>query len=123
MNHASQLRVLLIDDDEDGLELLGEVLRNAGFEVRVASAANEALRVLETFQPEVAIIDIGLPDLDGYELARQIRERTHCRLFALSGYTAQTAPKDKAVTSFDMHFVKPVVIPPLLAAIKESRTA
>jgi DNA-binding response OmpR family regulator len=115
---ARTVRVLLVDDDLDGLELLAQLIRKAGHDVRVASAAEEALRELELFQPQVAIIDIGLPDLDGYELARRIRELAPCRLFALSGYSAATAPRDNAVTSFDQHFVKPVVMATLLEAIK-----
>lgn len=116
---TSGTRILLVDDDMDELELLGQLLRNAGHEVDMASDAEKALQMLEAFQPHVAIIDIGLPDLDGYELARRMRERAPCRLFALSGYGANTAPADNVVTSFDRHFVKPVALPLLLAAIRD----
>jgi DNA-binding response OmpR family regulator len=116
---AIPTRILLVDDDTDTLDLLGELLRSAGYHVDVASGAEEALQKVEAFHPEVAIIDIGLPDLNGYDLARTIRERAGCRLFALSGYSAQSAPDDNAVTSFDAHFVKPVPIASLLDAIRQ----
>lgn len=111
------IRVLLVDDDSDGLALLGQVIKNAGHTVRLASAGVEALQQLDDFHPQLAIVDIGLPDVDGYELARRIRERASCRLFALSGYGAETAPADNLVTSFDKHFMKPVVTADLLEAI------
>jgi CheY-like chemotaxis protein len=112
-------RILLVDDDLDGLRLLEQHLRRAGHEVEVASAADDALQKFDAFQPHVAIIDIGLPDIDGYELARCIRERSDCKLFALSGFSAQTAPNDNAVTAFDRHFIKPVVNATLLQAVDE----
>jgi len=112
----SSVRILVVEDDADALELLSEVLRCAGHEVQVATNADEALVQVEQFRPELAIVDIGLPDLDGYELARRIRARAQCRLFALSGFTATTAPSDTAVSSFDAHFIKPVDISALLRA-------
>ena len=116
-NHASpSVRILVVEDDEDVADVLSEVLRCAGHKVEVAGTADEALVQVEAFQPELAIIDIGLPDLDGYELARRIRARAQCRLFALSGFSATTAPSETAVTSFDAHFMKPVDISVLLRA-------
>jgi DNA-binding response OmpR family regulator len=119
----SCFRVLVVEDDADASELLSEVLRCAGHEVQVAENANEALAQVEAFRPELAIIDIGLPDLDGYELARRLRERAQCLLFALSGFSATTAPPDTAVTSFDAHFIKPVDISALLRAFAALRSA
>jgi len=116
MSVDSKYRVLVVEDDADARELLSDVLRHAGHEVEVAGNADEALVQVDAFHPELAIIDIGLPDLDGYQLAQRIRERGPCRLFALSGFTASTAPSDTAVTSFDAHFLKPVDISALLRA-------
>jgi CheY-like chemotaxis protein len=111
-------RVLVVDDDVDGSELLAEILQTAGHEVRAVNDPVAALHEIERFAPDVAIIDIGLPGMDGYELARQVRERAQeCRLIALSGYTAGSARGDTTVTAFDQHLVKPVDRATLLRAI------
>ena len=110
-------RILLVDDDADAVELLSELLRRAGHEVRGALDGDAALVEVEDFRPDVAVLDIGLPTIGGYELARRIRERAPCRLFALSGYRSDTAPKDTEITAFDEHLLKPVQIDVLLRAI------
>jgi len=111
------LRILLVDDDADGSELLAEILRKAGHDVRVAADPAAALQEVEAFRPELAIVDIGLPLMNGYELARQIRVIAPCTLFALSGYGAHTAPADNVVSSFDQHLMKPLNTAALLQAI------
>lgn len=110
-------RVLLVDDDADAVEMLSQLLRSAGHEVRGVTDPDAALAEVDSFRPDVAVVDIGLPTIDGYELARRIRERTPCRLLALSGYSAETAPADTSVTVFDEHLVKPVELSVLLRCI------
>ena len=68
-------RVLVVDDNEDAANMLGELLEDAGHEVRTAYTGIEALRAAETFRPDVVLLDIGLPDMDGYEVARRLRGR------------------------------------------------
>lgn len=121
--HHDGVRILVVEDDHDAMEVLSEVLRCAGHEVESAENADDALAQLSRFQPELAIIDIGLPDIDGYELARLIRERSTCCLYALSGFAATTAPRDTTVSSFDAHFTKPVNISALLSAFADHRSA
>lgn len=116
---SRNLRILLVDDDADGSELLADILRKAGHDVRVAQDPAAALQDVATFRPELAIVDIGLPIMDGYELARQIRAIAPCTLFALSGYGAHTAPVDNAVSSFDQHLMKPLNTTALLHAIAQ----
>ena len=111
-------RVLLVDDDPHHCELLIEVLKNAGHDVRAVGDGEAALLEIESFQPELAIIDIGLPRMDGYELARRIRDRASCKLIALSGYAADSARPDTAVTSFDHHLVKPLDYRALLLVLE-----
>lgn len=112
------MRVLLVDDNIDAVELLAELLRRAGHDVRIATEPQEALREVPAFQPEVAIVDIGLPIMDGYELARQIRATiARCGLIALSGYAAETNPPDTRVSSFDHHLTKPVEHSALMRAV------
>ena len=67
-------RVLIVDDNDDAAAMLAEVLRRQGHDVRVAHDGPAALAVSETFQPDVAILDIGLPVMDGYELAARLRQ-------------------------------------------------
>jgi DNA-binding response OmpR family regulator len=120
---ARAIRILLVEDDQDALDFLSEVLGCAGHDVHSAETADDALTQLHAFEPDLAIIDIGLPDLDGYELARRFRERSKCCLFALSGFSARTAPRDTTVSSFDAHFTKPVDISALLGAFVDRRPA
>lgn len=101
----SNRRVLLVDDDATYSELLTEVLTNAGHEVLAVVDGEAALLEVKSFNPDLAIIDIGLPGIDGYELARRIRECVARKLVALSGFGADSAPPDTAVTRFDHHLV------------------
>jgi signal transduction histidine kinase len=111
-------RVVIVDDNEDAAQLLGELLRTFGHEVETAYDPHSALRVIGEFNPDVAVLDIGLPGIDGYELAGMIRGRAHaCRLVALTGY-GQEADRARAMAAgFDGHLVKPVSLPALLQFI------
>jgi PAS domain S-box-containing protein len=102
-------RVLVVDDNRDAAELLGEGLRLHGHEVRVAYDGPGALEVAAAFEPEVALLDIGLPVMNGYELAHRLRERgVRCHLVAVTGY-GQEADRIRAREhGFDAHVVKPV---------------
>jgi signal transduction histidine kinase/ActR/RegA family two-component response regulator len=103
-------RVLVVDDNADSATTIAQLLAAAsGHEVRVAASAEAALDVFPEFAPQVAILDIGLPDMDGYALARRLREAGGWRgkLIALTGY-GQEADKALAHASgFDLHFTKP----------------
>ena len=79
-------RILVVDDNEDGAEMLSEVLSAKGYRTRVARDAPSALEIAGEFRPEVAFLDIGLPVMDGYELARHLRARGGIRLVAVTGY-------------------------------------
>jgi CheY-like chemotaxis protein len=111
------MRVLLVDDNVDSSELLCELLQRAGHEVRVASDPEQALVQVPAFQPELAIIDIGLPIMDGYELAHEIRAIAHCGLIALSGYPVSTYAADARRSNFDRYLEKPLDRAALMQAI------
>lgn len=116
-------RVLIVDDNEDATELLAETLNSAGYETMVAFDGPEALRVVATTPPDVALIDIGLPVMDGYELAAHLREArpaSALRLIALTGYGQERDRERSRAVGFDLHLVKPVDLDTLLHAI-ESR--
>jgi signal transduction histidine kinase len=104
-------RVLVVDDNEDAAWLLTELLRAVGYEVEMAVDGPGALRMLDSFVPDAALLDIGLPVMDGFELARHIRARFPSMLLvAVTGYGQ---PDDRVATraaGFDAHLVKPVDI-------------
>jgi PAS domain S-box-containing protein len=121
--HPVNRRILVVDDNEDAAELLAEMLQTMGYATRTAHDGPSALRVLESFTPDVAILDIGLPVMDGYELARLIRDRgnlARLKLFALTGYGQASDRERTAAAGFDEHLVKPVDIA-RLAALLEKR--
>jgi CheY-like chemotaxis protein len=110
-NDPMQATVLVVDDNREAADFLAELLGAYGCQARVAYDPAEALRLLDSFQPKVAILDIGLPVMDGYELAGRIREKlagSDCRLFALSGYGLPADRARSAAAGFERHLVKPV---------------
>jgi signal transduction histidine kinase len=116
-------RILVIDDNVDAAVLLAEVLRAAGHEVTVAHDGPQALHALVGFSPEVAIVDIGLPVMDGYELAERLREALsgkQPRLIAATGYGQEHDRVLSARAGFDAHLVKPINPERLLRCIDEA---
>jgi signal transduction histidine kinase len=106
-------RVLVVDDNEDGAEMLGRSLASMGHRVRVAHDGMSALDTAAKFHPEVALLDIGLPVMNGYELAGRLREMPgghDIRLVAVTGY-GQAGDRDASrAAGFSDHVVKPVDI-------------
>ncbi len=104
-------RVLIVDDNRDAAELLGEMLATYGYRISIAYSGAEAIDGLSQFTPDVALLDIGLPIMDGYELAGLLRSAApHTKLVALTGY-GQAADRDRTrIAGFDVHLVKPVSI-------------
>jgi signal transduction histidine kinase len=119
-------RVLVVDDNVDAAESTAAYLRLEGHEVKTVSDGNEALASVRVFAPHVVVLDIGLPGLDGYAVARQLRERgdtSHALLIAMTGY-GQKDDKQRAVDAgFDYHFVKPTDPRQIHAAIEQGRPA
>jgi signal transduction histidine kinase/DNA-binding response OmpR family regulator len=112
-------RVLLVDDNADAAAMLADALTANGFVVRVANDPLEALACLSSFQAEAVVLDIGLPVLDGYELAARIR-RQHgpsLRLVALTGYGQSADRARSREAGFDAHLVKPVDLSELVEAL------
>ena len=106
-------RILVVDDNRDGAELLDEVFRALGHTTRLAYDGATALQLAREFGPQIAFLDIGLPEMDGYELARRLRglpSLSEVRLVAVTGF-GQEADRDRArAAGFDEHLVKPVEI-------------
>jgi PAS domain S-box-containing protein len=122
----SGIRVLLVDDNKDAVDVLAELLQTYGHEVAVAYDGPQALSIAPAFRPDAALLDIGLPVIDGYELAKRLREveAGHpCRLVAVTGYGQDTDKAKSREAGFDVHLVKPVelaVVLPLLADLAVS---
>ncbi|MEP6862278.1 MAG: ATP-binding protein [Deltaproteobacteria bacterium] len=117
---ASSARVLVVDDNTDAASLLADVLTAYGHDVQVAHSGPDALLGLASFTPDAALLDIGLPVMDGYELARALHARLPgLKLVALTGYGQ---PDDRARSSaagFDAHLVKPVSIANLTRTLED----
>jgi signal transduction histidine kinase/CheY-like chemotaxis protein len=117
-------RILVVDDNEDATEMLRDALGIAGHVVAAAGTAAEALALTEDFQPEVGVLDIGLPDMDGYELAGRLRQSNPAiRLIALTGYGQEADLEAARNAGFDAHCAKPVTIVALLELIDASPAA
>ncbi len=120
-NSRAGMRVLVVDDSVDIAELLAEALEIEGFQAAIAHSALPALECWRSFQPHAAILDVGLPELDGYELARRVRAEYGGRpfLIAATGY-GQTSDRRKASEAgFDRHFVKPVSVEEIVRALDQ----
>lgn len=110
-NAVSAARILVVDDNEDSAEMLTLALSAVGFQTRYALDGLSALTVAEAFRPTVALLDLALPGIDGYELARRIREHPELRDMKLIAVTGFGQARDRATTTsagFDLHLVKPV---------------
>jgi CheY-like chemotaxis protein/two-component sensor histidine kinase len=114
-------RVLVVDDNEDSARTLRAQLERRGHVIEVAKDGAEALSLALSQEPEAIVLDIGLPILDGYEVARRIRlsdSLQHCRLIALTGYgTAEDRERCRAA-GFDSHLIKPVDLSELLDVLE-----
>jgi CheY-like chemotaxis protein len=115
-----QRRVLVVDDNVDAAQMLHELLARLGHEAAVAHDGAAALAVAGAFQPDVAMLDIGLPVMDGYELARRLRAQrgaSALRLIAVTGY-GQDADRMRAqAAGFDHHLIKPIAVDALVALL------
>jgi signal transduction histidine kinase/ActR/RegA family two-component response regulator len=117
----TSVRVLVVDDNIDLAELLSEALQNEGFQTAIAHDAHGALERWQSFVPHAAVLDVGLPDLDGYELAKTLRAQygTNMTLIAATGYGQ---PKDRARAAdagFDCHLIKPVSVHDLVLLLDQ----
>lgn len=106
---AAGRRILVVDDNQDSAESLALLLELHGHEVRTAFAGPAALETASTFRPDVVLLDIGLPGMDGYEVARRLRADDHRSLLvALTGYGRDDDRQRSQEAGFDHHLVKPV---------------
>jgi CheY-like chemotaxis protein len=113
---AGPLRVLIVEDNRDGAETLRELLELSGHTVEVAYSGRDAVQAAQQFQPDVVLCDLGLPGMDGYQVAAALRQSpatANVRLIALSGYGQEEDLWRSAEAGFNLHLTKPVDFPEL----------
>lgn len=117
---ARRFRVLVVDDNVDTANGMARLLRFSGHDVRVAHNGDEALEVAREHRPEVTLLDIGLPGMDGYEVAEHLRAEEGSKdsvLIAVSGYGEEQARARSKAAGFHHHLVKPVNFDTILALL------
>jgi CheY-like chemotaxis protein len=115
-----------VEDNDDVRLLMGEVLESWGHEVRQAATGAIGVDLILSQQPDIAFIDIGLPDMDGYELARQIRSALGAKkplLVALSGFSQRRDRERASHAGFDDHLAKPASPADLKRLLSQARRA
>jgi CheY-like chemotaxis protein len=108
---VAPLRILVVDDNEDSARSLAMILELEGHQVESVYSSQHALERVALFAPDVVLLDIGLPDMNGYEVARRIRalpEAMGIQLIALSGYGQAEDKENSRRAGFDYHLTKPV---------------
>jgi CheY-like chemotaxis protein len=114
---------LVVDDNQDGAEMLAEALLTKGYDTRLAHDAPTALRIAAQFLPDIAFLDIGLPVMDGYELALRLRELPGLdavRLIAVTGYGQSEDRRRTRDAGFRHHLVKPVSLEAIVRALHDA---
>jgi signal transduction histidine kinase/ActR/RegA family two-component response regulator len=115
-------KILVVDDNEDAASTLAGLLERAGHRVWVAHDGPQALTIARKYAPDVALLDIGLPVMDGYELARRLRELPaleRLTTIAVTGYGQASDLKRSRAAGFDAHLVKPVDLAEVEALVRE----
>jgi len=121
--HLKPERILVVDDNDDAADLLSLMLRNAGFETKTVYDGPTAIEAAHSFTPDIAILDIGLPGMTGYELAERLRADASLRetaLIALTGWGTPDDRKKAMAAGFDVHLTKPVSIEDLHVALAKA---
>jgi CheY-like chemotaxis protein len=119
---AAKATILLIEDNDDGREMMATMLGSYGYPVLQARDGLEGVKLAAAELPDVALVDIGLPGIDGYEVARRLRKdaaTAGIRLIALTGYGLAEDQRRVLEAGFDLHMVKPVDLAALLSQLSE----
>ena len=118
-NEVGPLRILVVDDNVDAAVVTGSLLDHLGYSVSIEHTPKDALERVEAGVFDLCVLDIGLPDMDGYELAALLREKpntSNAVFAALTGYGSQYYVNKSASEGFKYHFVKPVPLHKLIGA-------
>jgi CheY-like chemotaxis protein len=126
---SPRLRVHLVDDNKDAVDSLAKWMSLFGYETRVSYAGHEAVEAAEAFRPDVMLIDIVLPGMDGYQLAACLRDKDgfqRVHFIAVTGLTDQDYEGRRQEAKFNLHFAKPVdldILQAVLAALAKKKKA
>jgi CheY-like chemotaxis protein len=115
------MKILLVDDNIDAARMLGMLLTQHGHTVEVCHDPITALEKVSSLQPDLAVLDIGLPQMSGYDLAQLLRRTPggeHCRLVALSGYGQPDDLARSRAAGFETHLIKPVMPEVVLGVLR-----
>jgi signal transduction histidine kinase/CheY-like chemotaxis protein len=117
------LRVLLVDDNEDAAEMLGLMLQRLGHQVHSVACGRDVMGAVAEFRPELVLLDLGLPDISGYEVAQQLRQSGHhdLAIIALTGFSHESARARTLEAGFDAHLIKPVSLEQVFAAMRNTQ--
>jgi CheY-like chemotaxis protein len=121
-----RLRIVVADDDRDAVLTLATVLEHEGHEVREVYRGSEVLRMVRDFDPDVALIDIGMPGMTGYDVARELRQlfgRNRPRLIAVTGWKKSSDRMLAKMAGFDHHLAKPFETDELLRLLAQPSPA
>ena len=119
---SSRLRVLIVEDNLDAAESLAALLALDSHEVRIAADGSTALRIAQAAPPDLALVDIGLPEMSGYEVVREMRalpEGQRIAMVAITGYGRKEDRARSRAAGFDQHLVKPVDLDTLHALLAQ----
>lgn len=119
---ADQLRVLVVEDNKDTADSLGRLMRLTGYQVLIARDGQAALQMAEQQTPHVVLLDIGLPALHGYDVARGLRERPETKdalIIAITGFGLPSYRERSLECGIDLHLIKPVGFEELVRLIHE----
>lgn len=116
-------RILIADDSRDSAESLAELLRMKGYEVQVAYDGRQALAAAETYMPDIALLDLGMPELTGYEVCRSVRQQpwgAKMIIIAQTGWGQEDDRRRASHAGFDHHLVKPIDLGLLFNLLEKS---
>lgn len=122
---GQRLRILMVEDDQDTVDTFAMLLTAEGYEVRSALDGPSGLEAARAWQPDAVLLDIGLPGMNGYELARQLRQTSGTRrpfLIAITAYGDDKARHCSEEVGIDLHLVKPVEIDDLQMVLDKFQT-
>jgi len=117
-----RLRIVVADDDRDAVVTLATILQHEGHDVREVYRGSEVLRMVREFDPDVALIDIGMPGMTGYDVARELRQifgGRRPKLIAVTGWKKASDRIAAQIAGFDHHLAKPFETDALLALLSE----
>jgi CheY-like chemotaxis protein len=123
MTETNTYKILIVDDNEAAAEVLGKLLAFRGYSIECVYSGEDALKIVSEYEPDAALIDIGLPDISGYDVARRMKnENTSTLLVAITGFGQERDKKEAHTAGFDHHLTKPASladIEAVLADLKE----